>query len=62
MVEKPDEQRRYIKRTYNMAELRLRRIFDIHDDEMICEFIYDKSNSKLVLTTLKEHNKKIGDI
>ncbi len=61
-MEKPDEQRRYIKRTYNMAEIRLRRLLDIPDSEMIWEFIYDKPNSQLVLTTLKDFDKKVGDI
>ena len=61
-MEHPSEQRRIIRKTYDMAEVRLRKIFDIPNDEMILDLIYDKPNSTLILTTLKDMDKDCGDI
>ena len=44
------------------TEVRLRSIFVIPSDEMVGDFEYDKPNSRLVLTTLKDYDKKRGDI
>ena len=61
-MEEPTEQRRIIRKNYNMAEVRLRKIFGIPDDEMILDFLYDKPNSTLILTTLKDCDEEHGDI
>jgi len=59
---KPDEKRRYVKRTYNMAEVRLRKIFKIPINERVISFEYDKQNSYLILTTLIDYNSGQGDL
>lgn len=59
---KADEKRRYIKRVYHMAEVKLREIFEIPDNELIVSFDYDKPNSRLVLKTLCDFDKSKGDI
>ncbi|MHA1410495.1 MAG: hypothetical protein ACTSQY_09375 [Candidatus Odinarchaeia archaeon] len=59
---RPDEKRRYTKRTYKMAEVRLREIFKIPVNEMVVSFEYDKPNSKLILTTLKDCDIEQGDL
>lgn len=61
-MEKPSYKRRIIKSTYDNAEVRLRKLFSIPDDEMILDFVYDGSNSTLTLTTLKDHDVGQGDI
>ena len=61
-MEKPDEQRRITRRKYTMAEVRLRKIFDIPDNEMILDFVYDKPNSTLTLITLQDYDKDCLDI
>jgi len=61
-MEKPSEQRRIIRKKYDMAEVRLRKIFSIPDDEMILSFDYDKPNSTLTLTTLKDCDEEQGDV
>jgi len=61
-MEKPSEQRRIIRKKYNMAEVRLRKLFSIPDDEMILDFIYDGSESTMILTTLKDVDRKQGDV
>jgi hypothetical protein len=58
---KPDEKRRYVKRTYRMAEVRLREIFKIPVNEMIWDFEYDRPNSRLILKTLIDLNTEQGD-
>lgn len=60
-MERPSEKRRLIRRRYDMAEVRMRRMFDIADNEFILDFVYDKPNSTLVLTTLLDHERKEGD-
>lgn len=60
-IEQPSSRRRYIKREYDMAEVRLRRIFDIPDDEMITYLEYDKPNSTIILTTSKDFDTSCGD-
>ena len=59
---KPDEKRRYVKRTYNMAEVRLNKIFKIPINERIISFEYDKQNSYLILITLIDYNSGQGDL
>ena len=59
---KPDEKRRYVKRTYKMAEVRLREIFKIPINEMVVSFEYDKSYSELILMTLKDCDNEQGDL
>lgn len=59
---KPDEKRRFVKRVYRMAEVRLREIFEIPTNEMISSFEYDQPNSELILKTLIDHDKKEGDL
>jgi len=60
MIE-PDEKRRIIKRKYLTAELRIREIFNIGADELVLDLVYDKSNSELILTTLKNFDEDYGD-
>jgi len=59
---KPDEKRRYVKRTYTMAEVRLREIFKILVNEMVVSFEYDKPNSSFILTTLFDCDTEQGDL
>ena len=59
--EEPSEIRRLTRKKYDFAESRLRRVFDIADNEYILDFEYDKSNSTLVLTTLIDCDEKQGD-
>ncbi len=61
VMEKPSEQRRLVRRIYDGAESRLRKLFSIPDDEMIIDFVYDKSESRLTLTTLKDYDKRIDE-
>lgn len=60
-MEKPSEKRRLIRRRYDTAETRLRKIFNIPNDEMVIDFIYNKDNSQLILTTLKDYDEKIDE-
>lgn len=60
-MEQPTEKRRIIRRKYDMAEVRMRRMFDIADNEYILDFLYDKPNSTLILTTLLDYERKEGD-
>ena len=62
MIIKPTEKRRYVKRTYDMAEVRLREIFNVPINEMVVSFEYDKPNSNLILTTLIDYNIAQGDL
>jgi len=57
----PKEQRRIIRRIYDLAELKIRNMFDVPNDEMILDLIYDKPNSELILKTLKDCDTKEGD-
>ena len=50
-----------IRRRYDMAEVRMRRMFDVADNEYILDFEYDKLNSTLILTTLLDCERKDGD-
>jgi len=59
---KPDEKRRYVKRTYNIAEVKLSEIFKIPINERVISFEYDKQNSCLILTTLIDRNEGQGDL
>jgi hypothetical protein len=61
-MEQPSERRRITRRKYDMAETRIRKIFSLDDDEMILDLIYDKPNSTLILTTLRDSDKDCGDI
>ena len=58
---KADEQRRIVKRVYRMAEVKLRKIFEIPNNEMVWSFEYDQANSRLILKTLVDHDKTKGD-
>ena len=58
----PKERRRTIRRIYDLAELKIRNIFDVPNDEMILDLIFDKSNSELILTTLKDCETIEGDL
>ena len=60
-MEEPDKKRRLIRREYRMAEVRMRKMFDIEDNELILDFEYDKQNSSLILTTLLDCEEKKGD-
>jgi len=61
-MEEPDEKRRITRRKYKMAELRIREIFGLDNDEMILDLLYDKPNSTLILTTLRDLDKDKGDL
>jgi len=57
----PREQRRIIRRIYDLAELKIRNMFDVPNDETILDLIYDKPNSELILKTLKDCDIEEGD-
>ena len=59
---RPNVKRRIIRREYDMAEVLIRKLFSIPKDEMIKDLLYDKPNSTLILTTLKDHDKLKGDL
>jgi len=61
-MEEPDEKRRITRRKYKMAELRIREIFGLDNDEMILDLLYDKPNSTLILTILRDLDKDKGDL
>ena len=58
----PKEQRRIIRRKYDLAELKIRNMFGVPNDEMILDLIYDKLNSEIILKTLKDCDAKEGDL
>jgi len=51
---KPYDERVMIRREYTMVEMLLRKIFNIPTDEMVLDLVWDKSNGRLKLTTLKD--------
>ena len=53
-MENVTKKRILIRRDYDNPTVRLRKIFDIPDDEMILSFEWDKSLSHLRLVTLKD--------
>ena len=53
-MEKPDRTRNLVRRDYDMAETRLRKIFGIPSDEMVISFEWDKGQNILRLITLKD--------
>ena len=59
---KPDYKRRIVKKVWRSANTRLRKLFNISNDEMILNFEYDESNQELILTTLKDWDIEKGDI
>ena len=61
-MEKPNKRRRIIRREYDMAEVRMREMFDIADNEYVLDFVYDKPNSTFILTTLLDHETTEGDL
>ena len=58
----PKEQRRIIRRIYDLAELKIRNMFDVPNDEMILDLVYNKPNSELILKTLKDCDIEEGDL
>lgn len=48
-----------IEREYDFAGIRLRRLFNIPQDEIIMSIDYDRGNSKLIIVTLKDYDKKV---
>jgi len=56
---KPDKHRRLSRREYDYPTLTLRKLFYIPNDELIIDFIYDKKENKLILTTLHDYNRLI---
>jgi len=61
MENKPDEKRIIIRRKYRNVYQRLRKIFNIPDNEMILSFEWDKNEGELILKTLKDEAQKHGD-
>ena len=57
---KPKEQRRYIRRDYDLNQIR--ELFEIPEDEMIFDLCWDKERNSFVLRTLLDCNEKEGDI
>lgn len=51
---KPKTKRNHIVRRYDGVYVLLRKLFKVPEDEMILDFIWDKHNGELVLTTLKD--------
>jgi len=52
--EKADRTRNLIRREYNMVEVRLRRIFNIPNDEAVLNFEWDKNAGVLRLLTMRD--------
>lgn len=54
MKEEASETRILVRREYDMVQSRLRRVFNIPEDELIIDFEWDKKEGVLRLTTLKD--------
>ena len=56
----PKEKRRYVERRY--APIVLRKLFNIPDNEMVLDLVWNKTDNVIIVKTLLDYDKKCGDI
>ncbi len=58
----PEHKRRYVLREYGMVGLMVKKLFQIPNNEMILDIVWNKTTNKLEIKTVLDFEEKSGDI